>query len=127
VSAADELVRLERIFRERGYSAAMVSRARELTAELGIDPPGWAAPARAPERESTGAEWHRQRRDDQLRREWEQWRYQRSKLPPERRGRMMELGQRSCKRCDLFFEPATLRQRYCCDTCRKLAHKERRA
>ncbi|MEK6326295.1 MAG: hypothetical protein AABM66_02065 [Actinomycetota bacterium] len=69
--------------------------------------------------------WHQRRREETLRREWEQWKYRRSKLPPEQRGPMMKLGQRECRYCGAFFVPRTLRQRHCDDTCRKLAHKGR--
>jgi hypothetical protein len=61
-------------------------------------------------------------RDEQLKREWEQWRHRRSKLPPgQQRGPMMELGQRECRYeyCGRFFEPSTLRQRFC-----KPAHEQ---
>jgi hypothetical protein len=71
--------------------------------------------------------WHQRKREEQLQREWERWRYQRSKLPREKRGRMMSPGQRECRYCGRFFEPSTLRQRYCTDSHRKMAHKSRAA
>jgi hypothetical protein len=118
------LARLDAEYRDRGYDGRMVAEARRLAADLGEAPPAWARPANpAPAPPEDGESWHRRRRDEQLRREWERWRYQRSKLPPGRRGRMMEPGQRQCRWCETFFEPTTLRQRYCTPTCRKLAHK----
>jgi hypothetical protein len=142
-TAIDELGRLDRIFRERGATTSMIREARALAADLEVDPPAWAAadrPEDARQRRQVarnelrrqngdvphGTEWHRRRADEQLQREWERWRYRRSKLPPDQRGRMMEPGQRECRWCDGFFWPSTLRQRYCTDSCRKLAHKRRR-
>jgi len=123
----ERLARLDAEWRVRGYTSVMVNEARRLADELGINPPVWAAP-RAPrptEMVSAVPSWHEGRREDQLRREWERWRYRRSKLPLGKRGPMMAVGQRQCKHCEGFFEPSTLRQRYCADTCRKQAHKRR--
>jgi hypothetical protein len=76
-------------------------------------------------RRRNGLDWHGRKRDEVLRREWEQWRYRRSKLPSEQRPPMMKMGQRECRYCGGYFEPTTLRQRHCTPTCRKLAHKGR--
>lgn len=69
-----------------------------------------------------GASWHERKRYETLKREWEQWRYRRSKLPRSKRGAMMRVGERECKRCGALFEPATMRQRYCSSRCRKATH-----
>jgi hypothetical protein len=134
----ERLNQLDRTFREQGYTAAMVEEARRLAAELGIDPPSWAAPLNGHKpierRRSDSWEYRRRKRDEQLRREWERWRYQRSKLPPGKRGPMMEVGQRICRYCENPFVPSTLRERYCKDFqpgnpdyCRQMAHKRRAA
>lgn len=143
---ADPLQELDRIFREQGYASALEEEAAGLAdAEapklirdgvkkadaLGLHVPAWVeagaadSSGRGPSR---GKEWHRQKVQEQLEREWERWRYQRSKLPPEKRGPMMEPGQRQCKYCGGFFEPTTLAQRNHRENngrCRKLAYKER--
>lgn len=70
--------------------------------------------------------WHARQRYEQLKAEWERWRYRRSRLPKDRRRPdIMRVGERECKHCGGFFEPRTLRQRYCRPTHRKLAHKSR--
>lgn len=71
--------------------------------------------------------WHERKREQKLHREWERWRDQRSKVPAEKRGRMMKSGQRSCKHCQRFFAPASLRQRYCEPNCRTRASRTRAA
>jgi hypothetical protein len=70
---------------------------------------------------------NRQRkRKEKLQAEWERWRYQRSKLPPEQRGPMMEPGQRECNcGCGEFFIPTTLRHRYLNPTHAQRAYEKR--
>jgi hypothetical protein len=63
------------------------------------------------------------KRQERERREWERWRHRRSKLPPEERGPMLEVGQRECRYCGDAFWPANARQRYCSDAHRKAAHR----
>jgi hypothetical protein len=71
--------------------------------------------------------YHHRQVEEQLKREWERWRYRRSKLPPDKRRRtMMTVGQRECRYCGACIWPTTLRQRYHTGTCRKLARKRRR-
>src|SRR5918911_496695 len=111
-----------RIFRR---DLLLDGRCRRCRGELPEKVRSEPAPERRPTRKVTGGDWHRAKRDEQLRREWERWRYQRSLLPPEKRGKMMQVGERECRWCGDYFEPHTLRQRYCTDTCRKLAHKRR--
>lgn len=69
---------------------------------------------------------YQRQRYRELGREWERWRYRRSKLPKHERGPMMKVGQRECPYCGDYFEPATMRQRYCTPTHRKMAHKRER-
>ena len=69
-----------------------------------------------------GLSWHERKRYEFLKNDWEQWRYRRSKLPRAKRGAMMKIGERDCKRCGGFFEPTTLRQRFCSPRCRKGYH-----
>jgi RNase P subunit RPR2 len=113
----ERLNQLDRTFREQGYTAAMVEEARRLAAELGIDPPSWAAPLNGHKpierRRSDSWEYRRRKRDEQLRREWERW---------------------ICRYCENPFVPSTLRERYCKDFqpgnpdyCRQMAHKRRAA
>ena len=70
---------------------------------------------------------YQRRREDYLRREWEQWRYARSKLPADERGPMLRVGQRACRWCGDPFEPANLRQRFCDDACRLKHHRASRS
>jgi hypothetical protein len=72
------------------------------------------------------ASWHDRHRYEVLKREWERWRYRRSKLTPGERGSMLRVGERECRECGVPFEPSTLRQHHCSPTCRKAAHKRRR-
>ena len=68
----------------------------------------------------------RRRREAQLRREWERWRYQRAKLPAGQRGPMLKIGERVCRYCGGVFVVDDLRRRFCPDrNCRQLHHKAR--
>jgi hypothetical protein len=124
-----ELVELEAGVFDRGRDELrprmddLIARIAELSATVDAQ-----ADSETQERSREAApSWHQRKREEQLQREWERWRYQRSKLPREKRGRMMSPGQRECRYCGRFFEPSTLRQRYCADSHRKMAHKSRAA
>jgi hypothetical protein len=104
--SADADLMFERYLRHGrsfGVDAAFWSNAFEdltrpelerLGKELGVKVP---REVECPAAASSGTDWHRDQVDEQLRREWERWRYRRSKLSPEQRGPMMEVGQRQCK------------------------------
>lgn len=66
------------------------------------------------------------RRDEQLRREWERWRYQRAKLPPAQRGPMLKIGERECRYCGAVFVVDHLRRRFCPGTNRRQLHHKAR-
>jgi hypothetical protein len=83
------------------------------------------APAERRQRARAERRRYAEQRAERLTKEWERWRYQRSKLPPDQRGPMLRPGQRACRYCRAAFTPATLRQRYCSPTHRKLHHKRK--
>ena len=71
------------------------------------------------------ASWHERKRYRTLKREHREWLADRRKTPKDERGPMMRVGERQCPYCGAFFEPPTLRQRFCPNTDHRQRHHRR--